>query len=185
MRIVYNISKSSFNGQIIAVLLKNSKKNQEEACFLTSYFLKRSQEETIKRMGLSQNFQRLTEKLSFSKIIQYINILESNFTPNHCFLHKFLEILNGNNELIYFLKEKQTCEEFLMRKSEICNKNISVLDNSRIKFDEQRSFSSYSKERTISESGEMKNSIEEIIITNSESKPFILNVLNHKNISSV
>lgn len=185
VRIIYNISKSSFNGQIIAVLLKGSKKNTEETCFLTSYFLKRSQEESLKRMDLTQNFQKLTEKISLSKIIHYINVLEGNFTPNHCFLHKFLEVLHGNNELTHFLREKQTCEEFLMRKSENLNKNISFLDNSRIKFDEQRSFSSYSKDRTISESEELKKSIEEIIITNSESKPFILNVLNHKNISSV
>lgn len=175
--------ENNLNGKIIALVQKNSlevEEKEEVAMFFAEYFLKNSKEKLFPIKDMTRNFKKLIESIGVQKLIYYINILETNFTPQMSLFEKFLEILSINKEIDYFSGENSKIEipqaKFLLPQQNPQNNNNS-LENSRF-------FSSYSKEeKTFSYSPEFNNALGEPFEINSESKPFLLNIFN-KNLSS-
>ena len=171
---MYNLSKKHQNGQIYAIIQSSTLQiNEEEADFFINHLIK-SQEN---KENLKEIFMKILAKIPLSKLIENLRVLQQNFTQKADLLLKFLEILEINEGIHVIFNEELRKYEFLKKKNDL----ISVIPLQKtIKYEESRSFSSYSNDLMNSEGEICRKNIE----INSENRPFLLNLINNKNLSS-
>jgi len=193
LRIIYNLTKKNQKNHIYAILQTEGAGNfEEEANYFLNYFSNDSEEFSKNNQNLKENFKNMLKDKGLKKLLGYIKILESNFTPKNVLFQKFMELAQSNDDGYYFLFEEIRKNNENIRKNSgnltpntIKNNNVPILENSKIACEDARSFSFYSNnnDRTNSEE-EMKKCSGEKEEIYSESRHLIMNLIHNKNISS-